>query len=691
MALHRRLAAVLAFFSFFLPALPLHADVSELNCAALLQGLPPGVPCHFNFSGFRPKDPRLTRLEQFGVLGSGLFPGKRLLAHDAAELKALESQVQPGDQIVLADGDWSNQKISFHADGTFDNPILIRPQGSAHPATFTGTASAMFWGSNLIVQNLNFRNGAIDTEKFTIMQLGGGVQRPCDWCIVNNLTIDDYNSAPAHYDDYKVATLVLQGQNITVANSSISNVKNVGTVIHGTHPVENQCPPQLVADGLCFQGLHLLHNRVSSVSKGHRRSLGGDMKDKIMEIGSGLYPTLPSYSLIEGNLFEYADGGTNTLSYKSSDIIIKDNYLHANLGSINLRSSNRALIINNVFDGVETVSSSGNIIHMGTGGVIVQGRDHWIYGNRFKFLIAPLNDFHMPVSASYAAYPELADGQVEYAQVRDLVVAHNTFEQSVEPPIALGTFPNTSRKRTTPPQDIYILQNHFINGGGVPGESVATQRIVRFGGDPKDYAGIHLANNMQGDNINTGADTSFLSIFPVPPPVVVEPPPVVVPPTPDVVPPTPDVVPPTPDVVPPTPDVVPPTPDVVPPTPDVVPPTPDVVPPTPDVVPPTPDVVPPTPDVVPPAPEVIPPTVLERRVNFSIAPQIVTPILQEVEKGYPDVSIVLLREVGKSPCVLLRGTSQPRLNAAALDVGKRIYRIESRGDKTYGIGGTSRK
>ncbi|MCK7494243.1 MAG: hypothetical protein MZW92_25785 [Comamonadaceae bacterium] len=51
------------------------------------------------------------------------------------ELKAVLKNVQPGDRIVLANGEWKDAKIIFEADGTKEKPITAQ-EGETQEGSF---------------------------------------------------------------------------------------------------------------------------------------------------------------------------------------------------------------------------------------------------------------------------------------------------------------------------------------------------------------------------------------------------------------------------------------------------------------------------------------------------------------------------------------------------------------------------
>lgn len=84
----------------------------------------------------------------------------------AEELRAAFETLQPGDQLLLADGTYENVgDLLLNASGTAEKPITIRPQ-HPHQVTITGEFNLQISGSHLIIQGLNFvRARNVPTDK----------------------------------------------------------------------------------------------------------------------------------------------------------------------------------------------------------------------------------------------------------------------------------------------------------------------------------------------------------------------------------------------------------------------------------------------------------------------------------------------------------------------------------------------
>jgi len=471
------------------PPGPIQTDTT--GCAALVAAHP-GAPCSFDFTQFRTNDANLDILAAKGIVGSGLFRGNVYVARNAEEANNLGKRLKPGDQLVLQNGVWRNAALSIEAKGTPSQPILIRGE-SESGVTLTGTSSVRLWGENLILRDLKFADGTADKDPYVVVRFGAGANQACNRCIVDHIEVDGFKSAPDRYSTLVVIYLLLQGRDITVANSTFSHKMNVGPVVFASHPIEHQCKVGMAPGEKCYQRLLMTNNRFSDVSKDVRQRRSPRGKFKIMEIGAGHFATASSFSVIQNNVFEYADGGTNTVDFKTSDVMVRRNRFYSNLGTLNLRSTNRVLIENNVFDGSE---------RKGMGGVLIQGKGHWIAHNLFRNLTNPINDYHYPISMSAGLYEELADGQTDYARSKQIVIADNVFEHVGFPPIAMGVFPKPEVGRTLMPTDVLYANNvmSFAPGPSPPASpklpaDPSFEDAIRYVEPRSGYTGIRFQDN----------------------------------------------------------------------------------------------------------------------------------------------------------------------------------------------------
>jgi len=458
---------------------------TDTTACAVLVAAHANSSCSFDFSQFRTRDERLDLIAAKGIAGSGLFRGARYVARNVQEANNLGKRLRPGDQLVLQNGVWRDATLSIHANGSPSQPILITGE-SESGLTLSGTSSIRVWGDNLILRNLRFADGTVDKDPAVVVRLGGGADQACNRCIVDHVQVDGVNGA-GNRSNSQVIYLLVQGRDITVANSAFLRKTSVGPMVLASHPINRQCNVGLAPGERCFQRLLMTNNRFSGISGDRRQRRAPHDKFKIMEVGAGHFATASSFSVIQNNVFEFADGGLNSVDFKTSDVIVRRNRFYSNLGTLNLRSANRVLVENNVFDGSE---------RNGMGGILVRGKGHWIVHNLFRNLRSPVTENHYPISISAGAYEDLADGQVEYARAKQIVIADNVFEHVGFPAIGMGVLPDRSARRTLMPTDVLFADNvmSFAPGSPVPANP-SFQDAIRYAEPRADFAGIRFNDN----------------------------------------------------------------------------------------------------------------------------------------------------------------------------------------------------
>jgi poly(beta-D-mannuronate) lyase len=445
----KRLALLLCVAALALGRAEAAPEPAATSCADLTRAFP-GTPCSFDFGKFRLRDPRLDRIAGKGFAGSGYFTGTSYLVRNAADVAGLAHRLKPGDEVVIADGEWRNRNLAIGADGSAEHPILIRAQ-TRGGAVFTGTSSVAIWGSNIVVSGLSFRGGVTPRNNFVVFRLGNGKARPCDACIADHIAIDGTGATPRNPDPMRTLFMVLGGHDITVANSALTNKASDGAMVEADLP----------ATRLLFIGNLASGFEVPSPLIG----------DRVMQLG-GADATQSAYAVIAGNTFEHITGDNNTIAIKASDVIVRGNTFRANRCMLDIRSGNRALIEGNLFDGAGIP---------GMGGVLLSGKGHWVVHNTFRGLYGPANDYCAPVGASAGADEDLRDGAEDFARVKEAVIAGNRFENCAAPLVSLGIYPRPALGRTLLPKDVFVLGNSV---------TPMLRDIVGYNGPPGAYQGI---------------------------------------------------------------------------------------------------------------------------------------------------------------------------------------------------------
>src|SRR5689334_5394971 len=71
----------------------------------------------------------------------------------ADEIHQIKARLKPGDIIVMAAGEWNDQNIWLHANGSADKPITLRAQ-TPGKVIFAGNSSIALEGSHLVLSGV---------------------------------------------------------------------------------------------------------------------------------------------------------------------------------------------------------------------------------------------------------------------------------------------------------------------------------------------------------------------------------------------------------------------------------------------------------------------------------------------------------------------------------------------------------
>ncbi|WP_423373022.1 polysaccharide lyase 6 family protein [Stenotrophomonas maltophilia] len=313
------------------------------------------------------------------------------LVHDVAEFTTAASALQPGDEIVLADGTWTDARLLLKGQGTAAAPIVLRAQ-TAGKVVLSGRSDLRLAGSYLQVSNLVFRNGHAPGD--AVVAFRESSKAVASNSRVTGLVIDDYTNPDASDQDYWVS---LYGSNNRLDHSQLRGKTNAG--------------PTVVVVRDATQGLDNQH-RIDHNWFGPRPALGVNGGETI-RVGTSDSSLSDSNSTVENNWFEGCDGETEIISNKSGGNTYRGNVFYRSAGALTLRHGNGNRVIDNVFLGDDKA---------GTGGVRIINADQTVSNNYFERLAGSSNRSALAVMDAQAS-PPLSG----YAPVVNATINRNTF------------------------------------------------------------------------------------------------------------------------------------------------------------------------------------------------------------------------------------------------------------------------
>jgi len=353
-------------------------------------------------------------------------------ARDPAELTAAMKKARPGDEVVLAEGEWRDAELRIDGNGTAQEPILVR---AAVPGKtiLTGSSRVRLSGSYIVVSGLWLRNptnSSVDWFEFRFDS-----KRSASHCVVSDCAfMEDDDFATINKESRWIG---IYGEANQLKSCRIVGKKNKGTTV-------------VVWLGEQDKGSH----EIKSNYFGNRPSLGKNGGETI-RIGDSDASMQSAKCLVERNLFEDCDGETECISNKSCENIYRGNTFLEVQGTLTLRHGNACLVEKNLFLGNKKSR---------TGGIRVIGEDHRVLnnylqdleGDGFRTAIVLMNGF--PDSKLNGYFPvkrAVVDGNIVVNCKHSLLLGYND-----------------EVKANVPPADCVIRNNSIIARDGQAGIEV---------------------------------------------------------------------------------------------------------------------------------------------------------------------------------------------------------------------------
>lgn len=350
---------------------------------------------------------------------------REVLVNTPKEFKQALNTLQPGDVVLLRDGEWRDAELVIEANGTAEAPITVRAE---HPGRvlLTGNSSIRLGGSHVVLDGLCFKDGHAKDAHAVAFRTKD--ERKARHCRLTNTAFLDFNPPSRADSSYWV---------------SLYGISN--RVDHCLFQGKNDGSPTLTVWVEDAPNHHRIdHNQFIT-----RPPLGRNGGETI-RVGDSKNSMRNSRTVVEHNYFEDCSGEGEIISNKSCENLYRHNTFFECRGALVLRHGNRCRVEANWFLGND---------RDGTGGVRIIGEDHLIVNNYFDRLAG--TDFE-------SALP-LVDGIPnsalnEYFQIKRATVAFNTFvncRQTLTFGAGVGR-----RNRSQPPLDCLIANNLLVSPHG---------------------------------------------------------------------------------------------------------------------------------------------------------------------------------------------------------------------------------
>lgn len=390
------------------------------------------------------------------------FGAKVALAAELRVTSALAIQTamqvaQPGDTLVMANGTWTNQQIDFEGFGTENNPITLRAETPGE-VLLNGNSSLDISGDWLHVEGLRFEGGSLSSGH--VVEFKGSYGEATNSRFSNSAIID-YNPVDVNT---RYQWVSLHGQNNRVDNNRFEGQNHSGVTV-------------VVWRDDASADYHLIDNNhfVDRPEPINPESTNGF---ESIRIGTGEFALSDSFTTVQNNLFERADGEIEIISNKSENNTFRHNTFRESKGTLTLRRGNNNLVEGNFFLGQNKT---------GTGGIRVIGEEQKIINN----YIANVDDRADGAISLSAGIP--SSEPATYFQVKDALISHNTI---INTSSTMLNFDQgfDSLDRPLRPENVTVTNNLFRSLGptifeGTEGVGWTWEGNIAYGGDLGPKAG----------------------------------------------------------------------------------------------------------------------------------------------------------------------------------------------------------
>lgn len=284
------------------------------------------------------------------------------------EFNAAVESLNPGAEVVMANGFWNDVELRLNATGTVDQPITLRAEEPGK-VIITGESNLGISGAHLLVSGLVFKDGFTPTSE--VIAFRTSKTELANHSRVTNTVIDNFSNPERHSSDTWVA-------------------------MYGKHNRFDQ--NTLIGKGNRGVTLAIKLNNEASQENGHiieynyfgpRQTLGSN-GGETLRVGTSHFSRKYSNSIVRNNYFDRTSGELEIVSSKSCGNVFDSNVFYESQGTLTMRHGHYTLVKNNYFIGNRKPN---------TGGIRVINknqtvRNNYLYGltgHRFRGALVIMN------------------------------------------------------------------------------------------------------------------------------------------------------------------------------------------------------------------------------------------------------------------------------------------------------------
>ncbi|MDB2438456.1 polysaccharide lyase 6 family protein [Hellea sp.] len=358
------------------------------------------------------------------VMSCSVSAEEYLVTDQAAYNEAVE-KVRAGDVIKLANGTWDNFEILFQGKGKKDNLIRLTAETKGE-VILSGQSNLRMAGEYLEVSGLVFKNGHTPTSEVIAFRNGKDLANNSR---ITEVVVDNYNNPERYETDFWV---MMYGKNNRFDHNHLVGKRNKGV----TMAVRMNTPDSQ-------ENYHQIdHNYFGP------RPILGSNGGETLRIGTSHHSRKNSFTTVENNYFDRADGELEIISSKSAGNKILNNTFFESRGTLTMRHGNDTLVEGNVFFG-------NDVDH--TGGVRVINARQTVRGNYMEGLKGTR------FGGAFVVMNGVPNGPINrYDPVIDSLIENNSLINSDNLQLGAGS----DEERSAPPSNTVFENNLIYNEDG---------------------------------------------------------------------------------------------------------------------------------------------------------------------------------------------------------------------------------
>ncbi|NVE93442.1 polysaccharide lyase 6 family protein [Altererythrobacter lutimaris] len=238
-------------------------------------------------------------------------------------------QIEAGDVIILANGEWRDFELVITGKGRKGRPITVISE-EAGKVILTGQSSLRIGGEYILVTGLVFKDGY--SPRGEVISFRRNKQDLARNSRVTEVVIDGFSKPDRYESDYWVG---MYGKNNRFDHNHLVGKTNKGVTL-----AVRLDSPESQKNG----------HRIDHNYFGPRPVLGSN-GGETLRIGTSKYSMHRSDTLVENNVFDRTDGEVEIISSKSGGNVFRGNLFLRSRGTLTLRHGDDNLVERNVFLG----------------------------------------------------------------------------------------------------------------------------------------------------------------------------------------------------------------------------------------------------------------------------------------------------------------------------------------------------